>query len=117
MGYTGIGILAPNYVNSVAPGTWARINRTRLEAGLLYEGFNSNDGTRSRYLSRVDFNGASLAVPLYQPAGIVFAVGIAPYSNISYDTYTTGAFSGQADTLSYAVHHTGTGFPFCIAGR
>jgi hypothetical protein len=108
MGYTGLGIFAPNYINSVSPATWAHINRTRLEAGLLYEGFNSTDAATSRYLARVDFNGAILAIPISQPNGIVFGAGIVPYSNINYDTYTPGV-SGIADTVAYSIHHRGTG--------
>src|SRR5512140_1931977 len=55
MGYTGIGLISPNALNPFAPATWSRIVRTRFEGSALYEGFNSTDGTTSRYLARMDF--------------------------------------------------------------
>jgi hypothetical protein len=109
MGYTGIGLADIGYINALAPGTWARLNRARLEASLLYEGFSSTDGAHNRYLSRADFNGALLAVPISQPNGIVMVAGIVPFSTVNYDAYTLGQYIGPQDTMAYAIHHVGTG--------
>ena len=109
MGYTGIGLPGPGYLNAFSPASWAQINRVRVEASALYEGYKSSDGDRSRYLARADFNGALLAVPISQQNGIVLVGGFLPFSSVSYDAYTAGSFSGTADTLQYSVHHTGSG--------
>ncbi len=109
MGYTGLGLSDIGYINAFAPATWARINRVRLEASLLYEGYGSTDGTHNRYLSRADFNGALLAIPLSQPDGIVMVAGIVPYSTVNYDAYTRGEYLSSQDTMAYTVHHVGTG--------
>jgi hypothetical protein len=47
MGYTGYATGGPYYINTLSPATWSRIDRARIEAGLLYEGFNSTNGTAS----------------------------------------------------------------------
>ncbi len=109
MGYAGIGLVSPNALNPYAPATWSRIIRTRFEGSALYEGFNSTDGTTSRYLARVDFSGAVLAIPISKPDGIVWVSGLVPYSNVNYDTYSKGTFAGGLDTLNYTVEYTGTG--------
>jgi hypothetical protein len=109
MGYTGIGVASSSYINGLAPATWALIDRTRLEAGMLYEGFNSTDGQRSRYLARADFNGALLALPISPAHGITFVGGFTPYSTVNYDTYTKGSYRSGGDTLEYALQHVGTG--------
>jgi hypothetical protein len=105
MGYAGIGLVSPSYINSIAPATWTGINRTRLEGAFQYEGFNSTDGASSRFLARADFYGALLAVPLSASNGIVLVTVFTPYSNVNYDTYIRGTY----DTTQYTVHHVGSG--------
>ena len=52
MGYTGIGLSSSLYINPTAPATWTRINHTRVDASVIFEGFyDSGDGRTSRYLS------------------------------------------------------------------
>ncbi|MCZ6777169.1 MAG: hypothetical protein O7D34_12055 [Ignavibacteria bacterium] len=105
MGYTGIGLPAADYVNSISPATWARIQGTRLEASFLYEGFNSTDGNKSIYLANGDFNGVLLAIPISPAHGIVFVGGFTPYSNVRYNIFTTGTEEG----IDYTVNHLGSG--------
>lgn len=109
MGYTGIALQSPQYINWVSPATWSRINYTRFEAAALYEGFRSTDGNKSRYLARLDFNGALLAIPVSTDNGIVFVAGITPFSSVNYDTYTSGKYISSSDTLAYSLHHVGSG--------
>jgi hypothetical protein len=112
MGYTGIGLAAPQYINGMSPASWFKIDRTRLEGSALYEGFGSTDGVTSRYLARLDFHGALLAIPISPAEGIVFVGGFVPYSNVSYDTYTSGSYLRTGvDTvnLPYRLHHVGVG--------
>lgn len=109
MGYTGYAIPGPFYINTLSPATWSRIERARIEAGMLYEGFNSTNGTTSRYLAKADFSGAMLALPISPKRGIVIAAGFTPYSKVDYNTYTQSTFTGAADTMAYAINHTGKG--------
>ena len=109
MGYTGIGIPGANYINSISPATWSRIGRTRMDAGFLSEGFQTTDGTISRYLARADFAGAMIAVPISEQNGIVLAGGFTPYSRVNYDNYTNGTHQSPPDTLNYTLHQVGSG--------
>ncbi len=109
MGFTGISIPSQTTINAFAPATWARIAQTRLEAGALYEGFNTTDGTNSRYLARVDFNGLTLAFPVSPAHGIVVATGLVPFSRINFDTYSEASYTSTVDTLNYSVHYVGSG--------
>ncbi len=105
MGYTGLALASPFYVNSYSPGSWSAIDRTRLEAGMLYEGFSSSDGNKSIYRSEADFIGGSLAVPISSDHGLVIIGGFTPFSNINYNTYTRGSQQG----IDYTIQHVGEG--------
>lgn len=105
MGYTGIGIPSRASINPLSPATWSRIDRTRLDAGMLYEGFNSSDGTRSLYRANGDFNGGLLALPISPDNGITFVGGFMPYSNVTYSMFT----GGSQQAIDYTVNHTGRG--------
>lgn len=105
MGYTGLAMPSANYINSMQPAAWSRINRVRLEAGILYEGFKSTDGTRSLYLANSDFSGALLAIPISPAHGIVAALGFTPYSNVNYNLFAHGEQGG----IDYQTNHTGSG--------
>lgn len=105
MGFTGIGMPGATYINGISPATWTRINQTRLDLGLMYEGYKSTDGSVSRYLSNATFSGALLAVPISTPHGIVFVAGFSPYSDVNYNLVTKGSDQG----IDYTVTHKGNG--------
>jgi hypothetical protein len=105
MGNAGLGLASPASINALAPASWARINRVMLEAGVLYEGFNSTDGTRSLYRAAGTFGGALLAVPISTDYGVVFTGGFLPYSSLNYSTFTRGSQAG----VEYLLNHRGQG--------
>lgn len=109
MGYTGIALTSLQYINPDAPATWARINRMRINAGMLYEGFNTKDARISRYLSSMNFAGAMMAIPVSPSNGIVFGAGFTPYSNVDYNFVTSGTHLSGTDRLDYTLRHVGTG--------
>ena len=109
MGYTGYAIPGPYTINTLSPATWSKIDRARIEGSLLYEGFNSTNGTNTRFLARADVSGAMLALPVFPAKGIVVAFGFTPYSKVDYNTFTSGTYVGSADTMAYSINHTGRG--------
>jgi len=116
MGYAGLSLESPQYINGMSPASWSMIDRTRLEGEALYEGFNSTDGVASRFLARLDFHGALLGIPISTDHGIVVVSGFTPYSDVNYDTYTSAAaigkpnpITGIPDTLNYQIHQSGLG--------
>lgn len=109
MGYTGIAFATSTTINTLAPATWSKIERARIEGGLTFVGFNSTDGTQTRFLARTDFNGAMMAIPLSTDRGIVAALGFVPYSNVDYAAYTYGTFVSGIDTMDHTISYSGGG--------
>jgi hypothetical protein len=117
MGYAGLALFSPAFIDGLSPATWSRIDRVRLEGSAFYEGFNSTDGNTSRYLARMDFHGILFAVPASRASGIVFVAGFTPFSEVNYDTYTSSVvpsqnvdpITGRHDSLGYQIHQTGDG--------
>lgn len=105
MGHTAIGLWGPTSLNGIAPATWSRINKTRVEAGFLFEGFSSTDGNRSLYLAHGSFKGALLAVPISPSHGITLVMGISPYSSVRYNVFTQGSLQG----VDYTINSIGSG--------
>jgi hypothetical protein len=105
MGYTSIGLAGATSLNGTAPASWAKLNKTRVEAGFLFEGFSSTDGNKSLYLSHGSFKGALLAVPISPTHGITFVAGITPYSTVRYDVFTGGSLHG----VDYTINSIGSG--------
>ena len=105
MGYASIAIADGGITNLNVPAAWAKITNTRVEASVLYEGFNSTDGTKHLYLASTNFTSASLAIPLSTRYGFTFAGGFAPYSNKDYSVFTSGSQQG----IDYVLNHVGSG--------
>ena len=109
MGYTHLALPSPGTINSVSPAAWSAIRHTILEGTVLYEGYNSTDGVRSRYLSDADFNGGLLGLPLSEKLGLAVVLGFTPYSRVDYDTYGQDRFvAAPQDTFAYSLHYVGT---------
>jgi hypothetical protein len=105
MGYTGLGLPSANYINSLSPAAWTRINKVRIEASGLYEGINTAETNKSLYQARGLFNGAMLAIPISPSNGIVFVGGFTPYSFIGYNT----SFTGRQLDIDYRINEIGSG--------
>ncbi len=105
MGYTGIGLPSPAYINALIPASWTRINRVRIEANGIYEGINTAEEGRSLYQAKGLFNGAMLAIPISQQNGIVLSGGFSPYSIVGYNT----AFTASQNGLDYNINEVGSG--------
>jgi len=109
MGSTGLGLQSPFTINASMPAAWARIGQTRLEAGLFYEGFNSTDGNRKRYLGGVGFSGGMLAIPIAPSRGITLVGGFTPYASSDYDATTRQPYISGTDSTSFLVRQVEDG--------
>jgi hypothetical protein len=103
--YTGLAFAPFSSIGTMSAASWHRLDRVTLEAGFLYEGFSSSDGSRSLYRAAANVNGALLALPVSQPDGIVIAGGFVPYSNVSFNTFTRGSEGGT----DYVLNQVGSG--------
>jgi hypothetical protein len=105
MGGAGLGLSSASSISTISPAAWSRIDRVRLEAGVLYEGFHSSDGHTSIYRAAGTFQGSLLAIPISPRDGIVFAGGFVPYSAVNYNTFDSGRLEG----IDYLLNYKGTG--------
>lgn len=100
-----LALFSRSSIHAGSPASWSRLDRVRLEAGVLYEGFNSSDGVRSLYRAAGTFHGAVLGVPISTDNGVAAVGGFMPYSSVNYNTYTRGSQAG----IDYTINHRGTG--------
>jgi hypothetical protein len=108
MGYVHLAVPSPNSINAISPAAWSSIRHTTLEGTILYEGFNSTDGVRSRYLSDADFNGGLLGIPISESLGLAVVLGFTPFSRVNFDTYAQDLYQAAQDTFAYSLHYLGT---------
>jgi len=105
MGYTGLALFDVHSVSAISPAAWSRIKSTQIDAGYLYQGYNSTDGENSRYLAGGSFSGGMVAIPLSPARGLVLGFGFVPLSSVGYNTYYNAA-----DTLMpHRVNVKGSG--------
>lgn len=109
MGSTGVAISSSSALNMMAPATWAGLSRTRLEAAAMYQGFSSNDGLTSRFIADLNLLNAQVGFPIAPSKGISLVAGFSRYSDVSYDTYSSGTGYTGPDTIPYSIHYQGTG--------
>ncbi len=101
MAGAGLGAFSSFSTDPMNPAGWGKFTRARFSATALYEGFSSDDGNDSRYLSRTNFNGFMLALPVSTDHGVVVSAGMTPYTRVNYDIITASTQAGLASTLRY----------------
>jgi len=84
MGQLGVSVADADFINSLNPAGWYKINRTRIEFGLYYNGMFLSDKNNSGYFAETEFSGVTIAFPLSELYGISVATGLIPVSNVSY---------------------------------
>lgn len=104
MGGASLAVFSGNSIDRNNPATWSEISRTRFSLSAFYDGFRSDNGGSSVFLSGTGFGGMMIAIPIYTPSGIVFGMGITPYSTVNYNTKIP-----SQDTLPYVVTYSGEG--------
>lgn len=105
MGGAGIAVLSPLSVDRMNPAAWGALNHTRFSIGAFYEGFSSDDGTTTNFMSKTNFNGLILALPISPQYGVTVTMGITPYSKVNYNILAPQTQQG----LEYVVHYLGEG--------
>jgi hypothetical protein len=105
MGQLGISVADPDFINSLNPAGWYKLNRTRIEFSLYYNGIMLSDNNSSGYFAETEFSGFTIAFPISKQYGIGAAAGLVPFSNVSYLVEQ----SGQIDDNEYTTTYEGRG--------
>jgi len=85
MGQLGASVADEEFINSLNPASWYKINRTRIEFAVYYNGMFVSDNNNSGYYGEMEFSGFSMAFPISELYGITAAAGLVPFSNVSYE--------------------------------
>ncbi|MGI4833694.1 MAG: hypothetical protein ACRYFK_09560 [Janthinobacterium lividum] len=108
LGMGGTGLAAPNTgnVNELNPALLTYTARTTWEAAFNGEAKTNRTATASNRSGSGSLGYLALAVPLNRRwAG---ALGLKPFSSVSYDATTTGPVNGDPTAIAYSQYH-GTG--------
>lgn len=108
MGQLGVSLLDKAHISTTNPASWSDFNRTRIEFGLTYNGVSISDNKSSYYTAETDFEGFTFGFPVSTEYGIGIAMGLIPYSRISYQSIQNFQSS---DTLvsDYSISYEGKG--------
>jgi hypothetical protein len=104
MGQLGASVADENFINSLNPASWYKINKTRIEFAAYYKGMFISDNNNSGYFGEMEFGGFSMAFPISQVYGITASTGLVPFSNVSYDIKET-----FQTPETYEAAYTGSG--------
>ncbi|MBU1096325.1 MAG: outer membrane protein transport protein [Bacteroidetes bacterium] len=113
MGLGGLGFAAvdKDYLSSINPAGLYKLDLTRFEVGLNYDGMLLTDSKNSKYYSNYSFSGFTIGFPLQKDYGIVGSLGLLPVSTVSYNVKTnsvTASGAGQ-ETTSSSFKYSGDG--------
>lgn len=84
IGGLGSAQLDPGHIITTNPASWSALDRTRLEMGIGYTGLNLTSNTDNYFTSETEFKGFTFGFPVSSKYGIGVAVGLVPYSTVSY---------------------------------
>ncbi|PIU45458.1 MAG: hypothetical protein COS95_03705 [Ignavibacteriales bacterium CG07_land_8_20_14_0_80_59_12] len=101
MANTGIALLRPRSINALNPAGWARIERTRLDVGFLYEGYRTSDPNGRVFQSWGNFNGVLFAIPISESQGLAVAGGFLPFSTMNYNIESPTSLFGSTAKVRY----------------
>ncbi|MGE5353125.1 MAG: hypothetical protein ACM3P0_13660 [Acidobacteriota bacterium] len=105
LGELGIAVYDRDFLGTLNPAGWTRLNLTRFEIAVNFQDLNTKDNNQSRYSTLTRFSGFTLGVPLQRDWGLSLVAGITPYSNVSYNV-----MQNQADLQNpYSVTYEGNG--------
>lgn len=105
MGELGTALFDRDHLGAWNPASWSRLNLTRLETGINYQGFDIADNQSSAYYGFANFAGLMLGVPLQRDYGLSLAFGVVPYTNSRYDV----AEDYPNDAVPHSLTYQGRG--------
>ena len=108
MGQLGTSLAVPDFTGIINPAAWFKLDRTRFEIAVDDNNLFLSNNTQSGRLSSAIFNGFTLAFPVSEKYGVGVAMGIVPYSRVSYDVLQSYP-SPIANVSDYQLNYIGSG--------
>lgn len=104
MGQLGVSVIDDNSISAINPASWYKMKGTRFGVDIAYNGLTITDDNGSSFYSETEFKGFNFGFPVSEDYGIGVAMGLIPYSRISYKA---SEFVDAADP--YEVSYEGKG--------
>lgn len=108
IGQLGSSLTYSSSINIVNPASWTGINRTRFETSISYSGLYISDNNSNQFNGKAQFAGFTIAFPISDSNGIGLALGLVPYSMVSYKVLGNENYL-PATNDSYQVTYQGQG--------
>lgn len=105
MGGLGYAVRDNQFISFENPASISRITMTRLELGTKINNSFLNDANESSSDMSAYFSGLGIAFPVSPANGIVFALGLTPYSVVQYESeevLRNGNLPGEEYTYLYS---------------
>ena len=107
MGESGVALSDDNFIGIINPAGWNGLKRTRIEFGGSYNGLYLSNNSLKKYYSETEFTGFTFGFPISRQYGIGAALGIVPYSNVSYKAASDN--SAESGIEGSKISYEGTG--------
>ena len=85
MGELGTAAADANFISIVNPASLYKIDKTRFEFSLNSEATYLSNSQKTDYYADTDFGGFTFGIPINYRNGIGMAIGVVPFSNVSYE--------------------------------
>lgn len=108
MGQLATSVASSEYIGITNPATWYKLNMTRFQANLAYNGLYLSDNTANNFLGKAQFGGFTFAFPVSEENGIAVAMGLVPYSGLNYKV-TQPDISPSSSIDEYNLLYQGQG--------
>lgn len=109
IGDIGVTQLDSGHVLTTNPASWSSFDKTRMEFSLGYKGISLSDNSQSVFTSETEFKGVTLGIPISQKYGVGVAVGLVPYTRISYKSIGSYTSPDESAAPSYNISYEGSG--------
>lgn len=101
MGELGVAVSDREFIGSINPASWTRLNMTRFETALNFQNFKTQSSDISSYHSYTNFSGAVIGVPLERDLGLSLVGGMIPYSTVNYKVVEKHPGSDYPNNVTY----------------
>lgn len=107
MGFVGVAVPSPLYINRLNPALLGDIRDTRLAGDFLYKSYSSSSLSNSTFQVVSGFDGIGTAIPVWQ---LTVSTGFYPYSRRNFEQFQIDSLTA-ADGAKYAYtfQYSGTG--------
>ena len=85
MGQLGTAVADADFISIINPASLYKIDKTRFEFSLNSEATYLSNSQKTDYYADTDFGGFTFGIPINYRNGIGMAIGVVPFSNVSYE--------------------------------